>query len=430
MSDSLVVIQYVESADGAMIATGRRGSGPPVVQVPSIAGDVVDHSGFGDWLTGLGYEVTSYARRGVGLSARGPFAADGRLFVDDLRAVVDAIDADRYSILAMFVGSLEAMAVAATDDRVERLVLIDPLIDGSEWTRLPRVRAMRAALAEDWNWYTEAFAANAHDWRRVDGEAAAALRQKTTQEEMACMYAAIESLDISDLLPEVQARTLVVHRPSWYFPPSYSQRIASKIPNCELSVPRQGNFDRAELSDVIAEFLSASPSSHASAGTPQLGGFQSIVFTDIESSTALTQRIGDSAAHELLLVHDRAVRDAVEQYGGNEVKHTGDGIMASFDSAVRAVEASLAIQRTLSDAELRVRIGINAGEPIADDGDFFGTVVQLAARICERAEPGHVLISRVVADLCSGKNLDISHHSDTTLKGFAQPTALFEVRNP
>jgi class 3 adenylate cyclase len=61
--------------------------------------------------------------------------------------------------------------------------------------------------------------------------------------------------------------------------------------------------------------------------------------------------------------------------------------------------------------------------------DFFGTVVQLAAQICERAEPRQVLLSRVVADLCSGKSLDISHHSETMLKGFAEPTALFEVRN-
>ena len=358
---------------------------------------------------------------------RGAFPADGHLFVDDLRAVVNAIDGDEVSIIAPFVGSLEAIAVAATEDRVERLVLIDPIADGSQWAQLPSSRALRAAMAEDWHFYTEALMASTNGWRTVDSEGAAVIRQRTSQEEMACIYAAVESLDVSHLLPEVHARTLVAHRPSWLFPPSYSQRIASMIPNCELSV-HPAEFDQAEYGDLIAEFLSTSPSPQAGARAPQFGGFQTIVFTDIESSTATTQRVGDSAAHELVRVHDRAVRAAVEQHAGYEVKHTGDGIMASFDSAVRAVEASLAIQRQLADTELRVRIGINAGEPIAEDGDFFGTVVQLAARICERAEPGQVLLSRVVADLCAGKGLNIEHHADATLKGFPDSSALFEAR--
>ena len=96
------------------------------------------------------------------------------------------------------------------------------------------------------------------------------------------------------------------------------------------------------------------------------------------------------------------MRSALEANGGREVKHTGDGIMASFPSAVSAVEASLAIQREMAGGEVRVRIGLNAGEPIAEDDDLFGTAVQLAARITDRAEPGQVLVSRVVADLCAG----------------------------
>ena len=76
---------------------------------------------------------------------------------------------------------------------------------------------------------------------------------------------------------------------------------------------------------------------------------------------------------------------------------------------------------------MRVRIGLNAGEPIAEEDDLFGTAVQLAARICDRAEPGQVLVSRVVADLCAGKKLQFSHQSDATLKGFAEPVALYEV---
>jgi adenylate cyclase len=124
--------------------------------------------------------------------------------------------------------------------------------------------------------------------------------------------------------------------------------------------------------------------------------FQTILFTDLESSTALTQRVGDETAQEVLRGHNTAVRGALEANGGREVKHIGDGIMASFPSAGSAIEASLAIQRELEGGELRVRIGINADAPIAEDDDLFGTAVQLAARITDRAEPGQVLVSNVV----------------------------------
>ncbi len=156
-------------------------------------------------------------------------------------------------------------------------------------------------------------------------------------------------------------------------------------------------------------------------------GVQTILFTDLESSTALTQAVGDARAQEVLHGHNEAVRAALAAHDGEEVKHTGDGIMAAFGSAVAAVEASLAIQRSLAGAEVRVRIGLNAGEPIAEEGDYFGSAVQLAARVCDRAEPGQVLVSQVVRDLCRGKTFAFADRGETTLKGFAEPVRLFAV---
>ncbi|MEE8422229.1 MAG: adenylate/guanylate cyclase domain-containing protein, partial [Dehalococcoidia bacterium] len=151
------------------------------------------------------------------------------------------------------------------------------------------------------------------------------------------------------------------------------------------------------------------------------------LFSDIESSTALTQRLGDERAHQLLRGHLAAVRGALKEHGGREVKHTGDGIMASFPSAVAAVTAALAMQRELAGGEVRVRIGLNAGEPIAEDDDLFGTAVQLAARITDRAEPGQVLVSNVVRELCAGKTFEFTSVGEATLKGFDEPVALYEV---
>jgi adenylate cyclase len=174
---------------------------------------------------------------------------------------------------------------------------------------------------------------------------------------------------------------------------------------------------------AILPFLPAHMLDVEPADEPAPGGFQTILFTDLESSTALASL----AAQEVLRGHNSAVRAALDANGGREVKHTGDGIMAAFPSAVAAVQAGIAIQRELMDGEVRVRVGINAGEPIAEDHDLFGTAVQLAARIIDRAEPGQVLVSRVVMDLCAGKTFEFTSLGDATLKGFDEPVALYQV---
>jgi adenylate cyclase len=160
-----------------------------------------------------------------------------------------------------------------------------------------------------------------------------------------------------------------------------------------------------------------------------------VMFTDIEGSTLLTQRLGDDAAQRLLREHNETVRGALGSYHGKEIKHTGDGIMASFFSASRAVGCALQIQQTFAarntanpEDAVRVRIGLNAGEPIAEGADLFGASVQLARRICDRAEPGQVLVSDVVRQLVAGKGFAFEHLGAEMLKGFEEPVALYKVR--
>ena len=93
------------------------------------------------------------------------------------------------------------------------------------------------------------------------------------------------------------------------------------------------------------------------------------------------------------------------------------------------MDAALQIQRDLTGVEVRVRIGLNAGEPIAEDDDCFGAAVQLAARVCDRAEPGQVLVSNVVRELCDGKTFAFTDQGEATLKGFPEPVHLFAVED-
>ena len=164
-------------------------------------------------------------------------------------------------------------------------------------------------------------------------------------------------------------------------------------------------------------------------------GLLTILFTDLEGSTAMTQRLGDARAQDVLHVHNSIVRAALNRLEGSEIKHTGDGIMASFASATRGLECAVAIQRALAahnasapDSVIHVRIGLNAGEPVAEDSDLFGTAVQIAARVCEHAQPDQILVSNVVRELASGKGFLFSDRGDSVLRGFEDPVRLFEVR--
>ena len=172
----------------------------------------------------------------------------------------------------------------------------------------------------------------------------------------------------------------------------------------------------------------------ASGDTERDTGVRAVMFTDIVDSTAMTSIHGDDAAMAMLRVHDRIVREALSANRGREVKHTGDGIMAAFLSAASAVRTACHVQSGLTahnsgepDYLVQVRVGISAGEPVEDNDDLFGSTVQLAARLCGQAEPGQILVSSVVADLCLGKGLKFVHAGHCELKGFADPIATHAV---
>jgi class 3 adenylate cyclase len=157
-------------------------------------------------------------------------------------------------------------------------------------------------------------------------------------------------------------------------------------------------------------------------------GIRTVLFTDVVDSTTLTQSLGDEAALALVGVHDTVVRKALVDLGGREVKHTGDGIMASFVSAAGAVRCAIQIQRELAKHErtnparpLKVRVGAAAGEPVEQNNDLFGSTVQLAARLCAHAQPEQILVTNAIAELCIGKGLLFEDLGELPLRGFSYP---------
>jgi class 3 adenylate cyclase len=136
-----------------------------------------------------------------------------------------------------------------------------------------------------------------------------------------------------------------------------------------------------------------------------------VMFTDMAGSTALTQTRGQQVAQQVVRAHNRIVRQALTRFHSREIKHTGDGIMASFAQASSAVDAAIQIQkdttahcRDYPDLPLQLKVGLNAGEPIAEDGDLFGSTVQLSARITDKAKANEIFVPDSVRLLCAGKN--------------------------
>jgi class 3 adenylate cyclase len=185
--------------------------------------------------------------------------------------------------------------------------------------------------------------------------------------------------------------------------------------------------------DQVEAFLGSQKPTHS--GTdPSDGGFRVVMFTDIAGSTALAGQLGDQRFHGVLKTHDAVIREALTRHAGTEVKHVGDGILASFLSVAQGVECAVTIQRAFAAHNLNdqvqpimVRVGLSAGEPVADDRDLFGATVNLAARICSFAQPGQILTSNVVRELCLGKPFLFSDLGGVELKGFAQPLQLHSV---
>jgi class 3 adenylate cyclase/pimeloyl-ACP methyl ester carboxylesterase len=442
-------IRFVTAPDGVNLAVATLGSGPPLVLVPG-------------WLSHLEIDwrdryarslferlaserqLVRYDKRATGLSDRNLADYSLGAQVRDLEAIVEQLQLRRIALLGYCQGGPIAIRYAVLHpESVSGLILYAAFHAGSQWREIrPGVTAAFASLIRaDWGGYgastmADVFVPGAQP--RFRELFAAYQRQTATAQDAVSMLEAMQEYEVTPLLSQIAAPTLVLHRrEDQAVPFQQGREIASNIRGARF-VPLEGNIhiiwlgDTEPLVTAIDGFLSGLEGPRPRSLVRE--GLQSVLFTDVEGSTALTQRLGDAKAREVLRRHERIVREALQAHGGAEVKTTGDGFMASFSSATRALECAIAMQRAFAahnesaEEPIRVRIGLNAGEPIAEDEDLFGTAVNLAARIAAKAEGGEILASDVVRQLVAGKGFLFSDRGDVALRGFEDPVRLYEVR--
>jgi len=437
-------IRFCASADGTRIAYATYGErdGTPLVLVESWF--YSQQAEWGNPQTRIllerlaeGRPMVTFDRRGKGASQREVDDVSIDSQVADQAAVVDDLGLERFDMLGY--DALTSVPYAARyPDRVARLVLWAPWAQGEEITTPEDTRRTVELALSHWPAYrrmlaTEGFRNGPAELQRWFSN----MIRDSASPQVAAKYIEFEgSVDIRPFLPQVQAPTLVLHpRGLRHVPAAASQRVAALIPRARFVAldgdPSMVFLESARFTGIVHEFLDEERTPRRTVQRSGGSGLVTILFTDLASSTALTQRLGDAGAQELVRAHNAIVREALDASGGTEIKHTGDGIMASFPTASGAIECAITIQRAVAernDPDLQVYIGLNAGEPVAEEQDLFGTSVQLAKRLVDHAEAGQIVVSNVVRELAAGKGFLFADIGEVVPKGFEEPVRLYEVR--
>ena len=446
-------IRYCKTSDGVDIAYATHGEGPPLVISPNILVphlqmelDYPRNRAFYERLSRR-LQVVRYDRRGTGMSQRDVSDFSAEAGERDLLAVVDRLELERFALYTHVVAGDAPLAFAARhSDRVTSLVwwvglstILTPDIQR-------QLDAMRPLMESEWELYTNVVGRLLNGWNAPEaaqyGEMARAgttpaVRRAGSEAVRRARAAGFASPE------EIRVPTLVAHFGASQISASTARTIASAIPTAHvIAVPgevlRVSTFveDNEVLIAAIADFVEATardPGAPVRAPELQLGAMRAILWTDIVDHTPMMQRQGDAKGRELLREHERITREELAAHGGTEVKAMGDGFMTWFSSAQKALECAVALQRAFaarnaSGAEpLLIRAGLNAGEPIIEDDDLFGTSVIAASRICGQAAGGEIVVSDVVRQLVAGKGFLFADRGEVPLKGFEDPVRLWGV---
>jgi len=440
-------IRFTTTDDGVAIAFWEIGEGIPIVILNNLS---VSHAEL-EWTvpsiaslyTDLAerYRVIRYDPRGCGLSGEPPGGwgattpsggQQGMTTGDmglDISAVAAALDLDSFTLMATAVQGPVGIEFAATHSQVANLILCGSM----------------AAVATSWiaSWIDAAKALEIASqgpgpsfsvYDRIgppeETEQLVSLAQSnnSTIEATAATIASQHQWNAEAFLGDITVPTLIVSPRDEEFPIlADSRHLAAGIAGSELRV-LEGDMapywtDRKATVDAIDGFLNP----QASSTTRALGGFRTVVFTDIVESTEYVRQVGDSEGRRAIRDLEQQVSSLAGDHGGRVVKNLGDGSLVSFGSNSSAIAFALDLQGACADGPLRLRIGMAAGEPIQEDGDIHGTVVAHASRIGDLGDAGEVIVSDSVRQLAAGKGFTFEPRGEVLLKGFEEPERVWKV---
>ena len=437
-----VDVQYARSGD-LRIAHATFGDGPvDLVFVPGFVSHIENW-----WEANAPARffrrIASFSRlimfdkRGTGLSD--PFAGVPTLEerIDDVRAVMDAVDSSSAFLCGLSEGGPMSILYSATyPDRTRGLILIGStarLLEApgypSGWTR-ERLEGFLEEMTETWgqgglmNLFLPSFAEDDRArrlWARYQ-------RMGGSPGTARALMEANALIDVREVLPHIQVPTLVIHRTDERVLPVFHGRyLADNIPDARfLEQPGDDHLpwlgDAAGVLDAIEEFVTGSRH-HVDENRV----LATVLFTDIVDSTRRAAEAGDRGWRELLDAYDEVGMREVERFRGRRVKTLGDGMLALFEGPARGVYCAEAVRDAIADLGVNMRAGLHVGECELRDDDVGGLAVHIGARIAGLAGPGEILVSRTVRDLVAGSGLRFDDRGEHELKGVPDSWPLYAV---
>ncbi len=356
----------------------------------------------------------------------------------DLAAVMDTLGMSSATIIAFPSTQWAALLFAAqSPERVRGLVLVNPIITVSE-------------PDPDAGWTPESYARFHGTFQEVFAAWGSGLTAATSDEvlgspfnrRLAAMlercsappatarahWEWLQDLDARDLMASITVPVRVLHQPGGIYPEPVIRRAASLIPGSSfatLPLMRPGaalGEIMVPISDHLQEMATGTPPARTE--DRFLG---TVLFTDVVGSTGLLSRIGDAGYRELRADHERQVRSAVADVGGELITVMGDGTLSVFDGPTAAIRCAVAIRDGARESGLEIRCGVHTGELEREAANVSGLAVHIGARVSAAAGPGQIVVSRTVRDLTAGSGLQLTTRGVVELKGIPGEWELFTL---
>ncbi len=428
--------KYARSGD-VRIAYQITGSGP--IDMVSAPGTVSHLDLSWDWPATARFieQLSAFCRlirfdkRGTGMSDRPTNAATLEERIDDIRAVMDAAGSKDAVIFGLSEGGSMACLFAATYPTRTRGVIL--------WG----VQA-RWIQSEDYPWgltpeenqsMIDELLENGVTLRYLTGPGAGLgkdvdpaylewvlryARAGASPSSVVALERMNAQIDIRDILPTIQAPTLVMNRTGDPVANVNAARdLASRIPRARFLEFPGNTHSMVGISDqVVSEIQEFVTGTHSHATSDRV--LATILFIDIVSSTETATKIGDSAWLDLLRRHNDLVRRELANYRGKEIKTTGDGFLVTFDGPTRAIGCARAIRDSVGKLGIETRAGLHTGECELMEDDIGGIAVHMASRVAAQARPSEILVSSTVKDLVAGSGLQFTDRGVRLLKDFGE----------
>ena len=368
-----------------------------------------------------------FDKRGTGLSD--PVPLDGlptlEERMDDVRAVLDAVGTEQAALFGFSEGGLMSVLFAATyPDRITALVLYGVFAKriwspDYPWAPKPEARAREIEeLEKNWSHTMDLDKLAPSEDEAFKNRLATYFRRSASPGAAVALLRMNTQIDVREVLPSIQAPTLVLHRRDDLDASVDEGRwLAEQIPGATfVELPGDAHTlwggDTDSVVDEIEEFLTG-----ARRGPEPDRVLATVLFTDLVGSTEQAKKLGDRRWRELLERHHTLVRQQLARFNGREIDTAGDGFLATFDGPARAIRCGYAIESGLRGLGLEVRAGVHTGECELFAEKVAGLAVHTGARIASQARPGEVLVSRTVKDLVAGSGIRFDDRGEHELKG-------------